>query len=234
MLYKGLMFSAASGKLNGTVWAHNRGGTYVRSLSIPVDPQSTRQINCRDAMTDLKDWWQNELTPDERATWLPYSLATPQTNRLGDRHTLSPWAAFCRHSFVRAQVAQQLGYTVHMARNAPTDPPGLTGPATATLNADNASIDVAWSSAYNWEIEDEQGIIVYASQAIRPTVNFHKGPYQLRTMIVGDEEDPPLSPFNVPLGFTLAPGEKCFFRLRFTSNSGPTSNNWPGVVQRPF
>lgn len=228
------MVTALSGSLDGLVASHNRGGPYFRNRVVPVDPQTARQINCRDAFTQLNTWWKDELTPAERASWIPYATATPETNAIGSRHTLSPWAAFCRHSYVRAQVIEQLGYSIHMARSAPTDPPGLAGPAYALLNADNASLDVYWTSATNWEVEDEQGILIYASQAIAPTINFFKGPFQLRAMITGDEDTPPTSPTNVPLGFTLTAGQKAFFRLRWSSNSGPTSSNWPGSVQRAF
>lgn len=234
MLFRGLMVTALSGSLDGLVAAHNRGGPYFRNRATPTDPETARQINCRDAMQQLHDWWADELTETERQSWVPYAAAHPDSNRIGAVHTLSPWSMFCKQSFVRAQVIEQLGDSIHMHRLAPTDAPGLLGPATATLGVDNASLDVSWTNNYNWTGNDEAGILIYASQAIGPTINFFKGPYQLRDMILGDEEDPPVSPVNIPLGFTLAEGQKAFFRLRWTSNTAPTSSNWPGSVQRPF
>ena len=41
------------GKINGSVFARNRGGAYVRTKVTPLNPQSTRQVAARNLLTSL-------------------------------------------------------------------------------------------------------------------------------------------------------------------------------------
>ena len=43
----GMMMTDASGKLGGQVFSKNRGGSYVRTKSTPVNRQSSAQMNVR-------------------------------------------------------------------------------------------------------------------------------------------------------------------------------------------
>jgi hypothetical protein len=84
-----------SGKLNGTVYSHNKGGAYIRKLGIPTNPTTARQTAMRTLMSTNSRAW-NGLTVAQRAAWALYAVANPVINRLGDSITLSGIAAFNR------------------------------------------------------------------------------------------------------------------------------------------
>lgn len=80
-----------SGKLNGTVFAQNRGGHYVRSKSNPTNPRSDAQMNVRGMFGMIAALWRG-LTQGQRDGWDAVAQDFPYQNRLGDTKTLSGFA----------------------------------------------------------------------------------------------------------------------------------------------
>lgn len=80
-----------SGKLNGTVFARNKGGHYMRSKSNPTNPQTTAQAGVRAAFGSVASAWRG-LTQQQRESWNAGAENFPYTNRLGDTKTLSGFA----------------------------------------------------------------------------------------------------------------------------------------------
>lgn len=80
-----------SGKLNGTVFARNKGGHYMRSKSHPTNPRSLAQIAVRAAFGAISQLWRG-LTSEQRNAWNQATADHPYQNRLGDTKTLSGFA----------------------------------------------------------------------------------------------------------------------------------------------
>lgn len=55
-------------KLNGSVFARNRGGAYVRTKVTPLNPQSIAQVGARSLLTGLAQGFRS-LTQDEITAW---------------------------------------------------------------------------------------------------------------------------------------------------------------------
>lgn len=77
-----------SGKLNGTVFANNKGGHYMRSKSKPTNPQTPEQSLRRSIFASISSSWR-ELSQGQRNAWDQAAQDFPYTNRLGDTKILS-------------------------------------------------------------------------------------------------------------------------------------------------
>lgn len=77
-----------SGKLNGTVFANNKGGHYMRSKSKPTNPQTAEQSLRRSTFASIASRWR-ELNQGQRNAWDQAAQDFPYTNRLGDTKILS-------------------------------------------------------------------------------------------------------------------------------------------------
>lgn len=77
-----------SGKLNGTVFANNKGGHYMRSKSKPTNPQTAEQSLRRSVFASIASSWR-ELNQGQRNAWDQAAQDFPYTNRLGDTKILS-------------------------------------------------------------------------------------------------------------------------------------------------
>jgi len=71
-----------SGRVAGTVHAHNRGGSYVRRFSVPVNGATGFQQNVRGSLGDASQAWRS-LLDEQRAAWVAWASTHPVTNRLG-------------------------------------------------------------------------------------------------------------------------------------------------------
>lgn len=71
-----------SGRIAGTVHSHNRGGSYVRRFSIPVNGATQFQQNVRGNLADASQAWRS-LLDEQRAAWVAWASTHPVINRLG-------------------------------------------------------------------------------------------------------------------------------------------------------
>lgn len=55
-------------KLNGSVFARNRGGLYLRTKVTPLNPQTTAQTAARNRLTSFSQGWRS-LTQTQRDAW---------------------------------------------------------------------------------------------------------------------------------------------------------------------
>lgn len=97
MLFKSAL-GTFSGKIGNFVASHNKGGRYFRTLTIPVNPQSTRQTLVREQLSGLAKAWAAELTEPQRLTWTNLADRVTFTNALGDQHKISGIALFIRQN----------------------------------------------------------------------------------------------------------------------------------------
>jgi len=73
------MIGEISGKLNGSVFAKNRGGNYIRTKVSPVNARTAAQLQARNLLSGYSQAWRN-LTQTQRDSWnsasSDWSLAT--------------------------------------------------------------------------------------------------------------------------------------------------------------
>ena len=79
----GMMMTDASGKLGGQVFAKNRGGSYVRTKTSPLNPQTQAQMNVRGIFAGISSAWSS-LTEEQRTTFNNLVAAYATTDIFGD------------------------------------------------------------------------------------------------------------------------------------------------------
>lgn len=70
-------------KLNGSVFARNRGGAYVRTKVTPLNPQSVRQVAARNLLTSLAQNFRS-LTQEQITAWNEAVTQWQTTDIFGD------------------------------------------------------------------------------------------------------------------------------------------------------
>lgn len=78
----------ARGKLAGTVFSKNKGGSYVRTKVTPVNPQSSDQMLVRSRLAVNSTGWRG-LTDGQRAQWSEYAATRPRPDIFGTPKVLT-------------------------------------------------------------------------------------------------------------------------------------------------
>lgn len=92
-----------SGSIGGTTWSHNRYGAYKRNRSVPVNPNTDRQIEIRNIVRGLTIAWQNVLTQLQRDAWNLYGKNVAWVNHLGQTVHLTGLNHYVRSNTPRLQ-----------------------------------------------------------------------------------------------------------------------------------
>lgn len=167
-----------AGKQGGTVFAHNRYGSYSRNWKKPTNPRTGRQTAARARLTSSSQGWR-DLTDAQRTAWNEYAAATPLSNKIGEPIFLSGQAMYTR---TNAFALQDPAATQIFA--APTTP----GQAQMIALADQVSLSAALKhlvlagTSTNWEslgfsAEAGSRLQIQISPPLSEGVTFHAGPW---------------------------------------------------------
>lgn len=89
----GSIVTDGRGKLGGHVYAKNRGGNYVRTGTVPNNPQTSAQMAVRASFGQFSSMW-SALTESQRNAWAEQAREHPRTNSVGTEIILSGKAYF--------------------------------------------------------------------------------------------------------------------------------------------
>jgi hypothetical protein len=112
------------GKLNGSVFAKNRGGNYLRTKVTPSNPQTIAQQAARSLLTTYSQGWR-ALTEDQRSSWNNAVSNWTGTDIFGDIKTPTGLQLYIR-----------LNVNVSLAGSSPLTLPPLAGSVPAIENVD--------------------------------------------------------------------------------------------------
>jgi len=129
----------ARGKLAGTVFSKNRGGSYVRTKVTPTNPKTNAQNLVRSILTALSQAWRS-LTAAQRTAWNAAVGSFPRTNVFGASKTLSGHQLYVG---LNAQLEAASAATIS-APPVPVGAPGvsvLSGAAAAGAGTFTATFD---------------------------------------------------------------------------------------------
>lgn len=217
--------ASISGSIGGTTFARNRGGSYARNRTVPIDPGSSFQSLVRSLMSGLANVWAETLTEAQRSAWDSYAEAVPLPNPLGESRNVGGVGMYVRGNLIRGQV----GYgdlprvdagPVILALSAYT-PPGITG-----ISETTQQIAYTFDNTDEWANEDDAGMAVYVSRPQNPGVNFFKGPYRYAGVILGNGTTPPTSPASIDLPFTAQVGQRIFVRTNVVRADGRAGSDF--------
>lgn len=183
MKFKSPVYSQVSGSIGGLTYAHTAGTMYARARSTPVNPNTTRQLGVRGAVTALAARWNQVLTQAQRDGWIAYAAASPITNKLGDPLTLSGQQMYIRCNAIRAQVtAWTSDFTTPvvfaLVDDAPTTPGLAVGISSMAAFGVTAGV-IGFSANLAAPMADDGDLVVQIGQLVSGGRSYYRGPYQL-------------------------------------------------------
>ncbi len=205
-----------SGSIGATVYSHNRFGQYIRARSIPVNPNSDRQVAARNSIRALSILWQTTLTQPQRDAWNVYAANVNWVNKFGDAVNLTGLNHYVRcnaeripFGFVRIDTApaiQDLGIAE------------LALSATASEATQEFTID----GDPNGDWITDPGSNAYFSMGLPQNagIAFFGGPFRsIGTASIG----PPPFPITRPASFPFVVGQRLWLRVRLQLSDGRLS-----------
>lgn len=208
-----------SGSVGGAVYSHNRYGAYIRARSVPVNPNTARQVAARNLTRNLSIAWQVELTQAERDVWDAVADVIDWVNALGDSVTLTGlnW-------YIRTNTARMQGSLPRV-----DDASGVLALAQAetalvvTGSAATQQLSVAFDDGKSWVNDDDAGQLVHMGIGQSPARKFFGGPWRYAGVILGDSVTPPTSPQTLVAPYPLVDGQRIWMKTRITLADGRLS-----------
>lgn len=234
MLIKSQIVTQMSGSLGGLTGSHNRGGMYLRARSIPTNPNTTRQQNARAAMTNAVNRWTSVLAVGNRNSWANYANNTPLIGPLGDAITLTGQQMYIRSQAVLAMANLQLSAALtDLTTFAGSNNLGDFTPV-VVAHDDGQTAEVTFDPNDDWANEDGSVMLIQSGRdTLNASVNYYKGPWQLRGIIAGDSVAPPATPYSFTASATWQEGQRLYFRVRVLRADGRLSSPQITSAVRP-
>lgn len=214
-----------SGRLQGIVASHNRGGQYFRGRTIPDTPPTPAQSGIRVLMTNCINRWTNVLTDDQRKAWNEYAVINTEIDGFGDAVNIGGvgW-------FVRANISRLL-----VPLDFVDDAPAIDGPANFTIvtppvvSYNAGDIDVEFDASDAWA-GDGGALLLFTSAGVSQT-RYSAAGIGLRYAgaVLGDTGSPPTSPATITPAFTIPTDRRVYCKLVALDPDGRRS-----APYRPF
>lgn len=210
----------ASGSIGGTTYSHNRYGAYKRNRTVPVNPNTDRQIVIRNAIRALTIRWQLTLTQAQRDAWDVYAANVDWVGSLGDTINLTGIAHYVRSNVVRIQAVAPVVDDAPTIFNLATAELALS--ATASEATQQASI--SFDDTADWASEDGAFQFLFGGLPQNTAIKFFGAPFrQLTPGIAGNSTTPPTSPVLVSWPWPFAEDNRLWLRTRIGRADGRLS-----------
>jgi len=217
-----------SGSIAGNTHARNRYGNYMRAKTKPVNPNSDRQVNARQVIAYLAEFWgESPMTDTIREAWKTYADAITMQNKLGESIKLSGFNHFVRSN---AAILACSGTVVTAGPTVLSLP--ATDPTIAVTGSEaSQQLSIAFDDTFDWLDEDGGYLEIEMGQPQKESRNFFGGPFRFADSIDGDSVTPPTTPATITAPFTLTEGQKVWCRAKIIRADGRASN---GLMTAPF
>lgn len=213
LIKTGPIVAEIRGSIGGVTFARNRGGQYARNRSVPLNPQTTRQVAVRQEFGNLSNIWSTALSPAQRTEWSTYAANVPLVNSLGESRNVSGINMFSRGNALLLDTGGALADDGPAEfTQGPSFSPGLTIDATAD------TLDVVDLGGYDPDTSGVIGLLIQQSLPQQPGVNFYKSPF--RKIFGGQIADLESLPEDVPLAYPVQPGQAVFIRTATVTTDG--------------
>lgn len=211
-----------SGAIGGTVWSHNRSCVYIRNRSIPVNPNTDRQVDVRNAVRALSIRWETVLTQLQRDAWDTYAANVSWMNRLGQTIHLTGL-----NHYVRSNTNLQI-FSIAVQDAAPVIFDIAAAEATLGCAASEATqvYTITFDDTAAWASEDNAYQFFFAGLPQNGSRKFFGGPWRYLHALNGSVAAPQVSPAVVPAGNTpwpFAQGQRLWLRSRILRADGRLS-----------
>lgn len=176
------LVSDMRGKLNGSVASRNRGGSYLRNKTTPVNPQTTFQQQLRSVFGALSSMWRS-IGRANQESFIRIAEQHPYNDIFGDRRTLSGHQMFIKLN----QNLHMAGTTAIEEAVSPQPFPEFTDDIALAVSATTQSFLVGGLEPAGASI----GYLVYATPPVGKGIRFVKNKYRFLGFTLGtvEEED---------------------------------------------
>lgn len=199
-----------SGKVGGSVFAHNAGGNYVRNWNIPTDPNTARQAAARTNLALLANNWENLLSQAQRDEWDLYGANVDWLNRVGDVIHLSGI-----NHYIRSNTAIILAGG-DVIDDAPASFTLGTEDPTFAITASEATqlISVTFDESIGWSAQDDGFLPVHVGAPQNAGITFFKSPFRFAAALRGNLAIPLTSPQDIATPYPFVAGQRLFVKAR--------------------
>lgn len=200
---------SASGSVGSLVFAHNKGGQYVRNRSTPTNPNSSRQQDARSVFGTHAAGWSNTLSQAQRDQWDTYAQNHTIKNALGNDIKISGLSWYC---MLNSRLSDA-GQTVVAV------PPAVDVPAgfdTLTVTYTSAT---AISVAYAAALAAGESMQIWCSLPKPPG----SSPNFKQCRLIGYSALAGATPIAFTLPFTIQDTQECTFFARRMDGDGQVS-----------
>jgi len=208
-----------SGSMAGNTFARNRYGNYVRSKTVPVNPNTTRQQVVRSIIADLVVEWSQTLTAAQRTAWNLYADSVEMLNKLGESIKLSGFNHFCRSNAAIVQA----GLTYVAGGPTIFELPEADPTFAVAISAGSQQVSVTFDDGADWAKEVGGGLLISVGSPQNPHVNFFAGPYRYAGKVAG-AASPPSSPATIAVPFVCTADQRVWVRARIVRADGRLSS----------
>jgi hypothetical protein len=195
------------GKINGSVFARNRGGAYVRTKVTPLNPQTSAQVAARSLLTGLAQNFRS-LSQDQITAWNNAVTQWQTTDVFGDLVSPTGLALYVR---LNANIQNGGGTPI----STPPSPVGASALTDLALVADVSSsqFDVAFSPS---SVPANHSLYIESTSMLSPGINNANS----RFRFIAVEATGGASPVDVFTAQTtkfgaLVAGQKVYVRCKF-------------------
>ncbi len=207
------------GSMGGTTASRNRYGQYLRQRSVPVNPNSARQLAVRGNFSGFAFIWTNILTQVQRNAWDLYGENVDWINKLGQVVKLTGYSHFQRSA---GAIAAAGGVAV---ADGPTNfsLPGADVTFAAVIAEATQDISVTFDNTLPWANQDAGHMSIHMAQPRAASRVFIGGPTRTAGSIDGNLALPPTSPAVVTVPFAVAAGQNTEVLARIMEDDGRVS-----------
>lgn len=208
-----------SGSIGATVYSHNRYGQYIRARSIPVNPQTERQVAARNRLRALASAWQNILTQTQRDAWDLYADNVPWVSGLSESIHLTGLNMYVRTNAIATAAglaridAAPTNFTLAVAEQT----------LSATASEATQQLTIAYDDTAPWDNETGACEAFYMGSPQNSGITFFNGPWRNCGFVLGVTGVPVVSPFVATSQYPIADGQRLFVYSRVMRADGRLS-----------
>lgn len=141
LLTPGPLTSEVSGRIGGTIFAHNRGGMYVRNGTKPITVTTETASEFKAILGVASQMWTN-LTPAQIAAWSTYAANNPVKNRLGRQISLTGQNYFIK---LNTRLLYANANTIALPPTAP--PPSVAAVTAMSVSSSGGTVSITFDDS---------------------------------------------------------------------------------------
>lgn len=203
------LVSDMRGKLNGSVFSKNRGGSYLRNKVTPINPATSAQGQARSVLTEFSQAWRS-LTEAQRTAWNNAVANFARTDIFGDLKNPSGINLFTR---LNANIRNGGSAVSISSPPVPAAVPAIT--LGAMVNSAAGALSIVFADS---PVPAGHALVIEATPQVSAGVSFVKSEFRKLKVVAAAGASPAVltADYLARFGARVA-GQKIFVRVTLVS-----------------